>query len=251
MSFTCGSQLETDRIGGNPAAIRLRTTAMTTVAINSLEPATWALRTGRLNRAWGQQPITVAHSRADQMHQDPSKTELAGLLSRTAGNDAEAFSRLYDLTSELVYGVALRVIKSSEMAEEVTQEVFIQVWEQASSFDAEKGSARAWIATIAHRRAVDVVRRSQSSRDREEKVLPDLPADDVAGKAIEADEHSRLREALSSLTDLQFEAIEMAYFGGLTYREVAERLDAPLGTVKSRMRDGLMRLREAMGGEHG
>ncbi len=168
-----------------------------------------------------------------------------------AVGDSDALSALYDLTSELVYGVALRVIRSPEMAEEVTQEVFLQIWEQASSFDPEKGSARAWVATLAHRRAVDSVRRSQSVRDREERVLPDLPADNVADRAIAADERSRLREALSSLTDLQYEAIDMAYYEGLTYREVAERLDAPLGTVKSRMRDGLMRLRETMGGDHG
>ena len=185
------------------------------------------------------------------MHRDPPNADPADLLRRVAVRDSDALSTLYDLTSELVYGVALRVIRSPEMAEEVTQEVFLQIWEQASSFDPERGSAKAWIATLAHRRAVDATRRSQSARDREDKVPADLPMNDVADRAIAADEHSRLRNALSSLTELQYEAIEMAYFGGLTYREVADRLDTPLGTVKSRMRDGLMRLREAMGGDHG
>ena len=176
---------------------------------------------------------------------------LDSLMTRVARGDAEAFSELYDQMSSMVYGLALRVVRSEAMAEEVTQEVFLQVWRQASGFDAQRGSVKSWIATLAHRRAVDVVRRSQSARDRELKVPADGPSADVAEMAILGDERDRVRAALGSLTDLQFQVIEMAYFGGLTYREVAERLDTPLATVKTRIRDGLTRLRSALGEDDG
>lgn len=185
------------------------------------------------------------------MQDDLAKLELAELFARVAEGDSDAFSRVYDLTSDMVYGVVLRTVRSPAMAEEVTQEVFLQAWEQSASFDPERGSVKSWVATLAHRRAVDAVRRSQSSRDREEKVPVGNPHPDVAESAVEADERSRVRQALRALTDLQFEVIEMAYFGGLTYRQVAERLDTPLGTVKSRMRDGLLKLRETLGDDDG
>ena len=172
-------------------------------------------------------------------------------MTRVARGDAEAFSEFYDQTSSMVYGLALRVVRSEAMAEEVTQEVYLQVWRQASGFDPQRGSVRSWMATMAHRRAVDVVRRSQSSRDRELKVPAEGPVADVAEMAILGDDRDRVRAALSSLTDLQFQVIEMAYFEGLTYREVAERLDTPLATVKTRIRDGLTRLRSALGEDDG
>jgi RNA polymerase sigma-70 factor, ECF subfamily len=153
---------------------------------------------------------------------------------------------LYDDLSALVFGLALRTTRSRVLAEEVVQEVFVQVWSQASRFDPSRGSARSWVATIAHRRAVDVVRKMQASSDREGVMPVDGPALDVADIVVEGDEQDRVRDALGALTDLQREAIEMAYFGGLTYRQVADRLEAPLGTVKTRMRDGLARIRTAM-----
>jgi len=176
---------------------------------------------------------------------------LDSLMARVARGDTGAFSELYDQTSSMVYGLALRVVRSEAMAEEVTQEVYLQVWRQSSGFDVQRGSVKSWMATMAHRRAVDVVRRSQSARDRELKVPASGPEADVAEMAILGDERDRVRAALSSLTDLQFQVIEMAYFGGLTYREVAERLDTPLATVKTRIRDGLTRLRSALGEDDG
>jgi RNA polymerase sigma-70 factor, ECF subfamily len=176
---------------------------------------------------------------------------LDSLMTRVARGDAEAFSELYDETSSMVYGLALRVVRSEAMAEEVTQEVFLQVWRQASGFDPQRGSVKSWLATLAHRRAVDVVRISQSARDRELRVPADGPSADVAEMAILGDERDRVRAALGRLTDLQFQVIEMAYFGGLTYREVAERLDTPLATVKTRIRDGLIRLRSVLGEDDG
>jgi RNA polymerase sigma-70 factor (ECF subfamily) len=180
-----------------------------------------------------------------------TSNSLDALMTRVTGGDADAFSMLYDQTSPMVYGLALRVVRSEAMAEEVTQEVFLQVWRHSSGFDQGRGSVKTWIATLAHRRAVDAVRRSQSSRDREARVPDDPPAPDVAEAAIVADERERVRAALGELTDLQRRVIEMAYFGGLTYREVAERLDTPLATVKTRIRDGLMRMRAALGDDDG
>jgi RNA polymerase sigma-70 factor (ECF subfamily) len=180
-----------------------------------------------------------------------TSTSLDALMTRVADGDADAFSMLYDQTSGMVYGLSLRVLRSEAMAEEVTQEVFLQVWRQASGFDRGRGSVKTWIATLAHRRAVDAVRRSQSSRDRETKVAADPPAPDVAEAAIATDDRERVRAALAALTDLQLQVIEMAYFGGLTYREVAERLDTPLATVKTRIRDGLTRMRAALGDDNG
>jgi RNA polymerase sigma-70 factor (ECF subfamily) len=180
-----------------------------------------------------------------------TSTSLDALMTRVADGDADAFSMLYDQTSAMVYGLSLRVLRSEAMAEEVTQEVFLQVWRQASGFDRGRGSVKTWIATLAHRRAVDAVRRSQSSRDRETKVAADPPAPDVAEAAIATDDRERVRAALAALTDLQLQVIEMAYFGGLTYREVAERLDTPLATVKTRIRDGLTRMRAALGDDNG
>lgn len=195
--------------------------------------------------------VTVPGQRIHRARDERTTRELTDLLARVADGDREAFSQVYDLTSDIVYGLALRVVRSPAMAEEVTQEVFIQIWELSRSFDPARGSVKSWVATLAHRRAVDAVRRSQSARDREERVSTEGADPDVADSAVTEDEHSRIRDALSTLSDLQYEAIYLAYYEGLTYREVAERLDVPLGTVKSRMRDGLSRLRETLGDDHG
>lgn len=190
--------------------------------------------------------VTVRDQPHPLMQDEQTKLELADLFARMAKGDTEAFSKIYDLTADMVYGLALRIVRSRVMAEEVTQEVFLQVWRQADSYDAERGSVKAWVATLAHRRAVDAVRRSQGARDREGKAPVEHIQPDVAEKTVDDDERARVRDALSTLTDLQFEAIWMAFYRGLTYREVAEHLDTPLGTVKSRMRDALLRLREIM-----
>jgi RNA polymerase sigma-70 factor (ECF subfamily) len=168
------------------------------------------------------------------------------LFARVARQDRDAFSELYDGLSPMVFGVALRTTTSRAIAEEVTQEVFVQVWRQADRFDPSKGSVRSWVATLAHRRAVDAVRRAQASSEREESLPGVGPRHDVAEEVVDNDERDRVREALGELTDLQRESIELAYFGGMTYREVAEHLGAPLGTVKTRMRDGLARIRAIM-----
>lgn len=172
------------------------------------------------------------------------------LLLAVAGGDRAAYATLFEHCAAKVAGVARRVVRDPARSEEVAQEVLTEVWRTAKRFDPEKGSAMTWIMTIAHRRAVDCVRSTQASRDRDEYVghRDHRPAfDTVSEEVAEQEERRRVREALDSLTDLQRESIELAYYDGHTYREVAELLDAPLGTIKTRMRDGLIRLRDAMG----
>jgi len=172
------------------------------------------------------------------------------LLVAVARGDQAAFGELYDRVAGTVHGVVRKVVRDPAQSEEVTQEVLVEVWRTAVRFDPQRGSARTWILTMAHRRAIDRVRSEQSSRDRTERAghRDRSPAFDEVAEEIERnDEHDQVREALAALTDLQREAVGLAYYQGYTYREVAELLDTPLGTVKTRMRDGLIRLRDAMG----
>ncbi len=172
------------------------------------------------------------------------------LLVRTAKGDQTAFAELYDQVSDQVYGLVRRVLRDPAQSEEVTQEVLLEVWRSAARFDLAKGSARTWILTIAHRRAVDRVRSEQASRDRFQRVAAGQHERDVDVVAEAVDsrlEQQQVRKALGDLTALQREAVELAYYGGYTHREVAGLLDTPLGTVKTRLRDGLIRLRDALG----
>ncbi|WP_370325163.1 ECF RNA polymerase sigma factor SigK [Euzebya sp.] len=172
------------------------------------------------------------------------------LLVEVAKGDAAAFAALYDMMSPQVYGVVRRVLRDPAQSEEVAQDVLVEVWRTAPRFDRSRGTARSWVLTIAHRRAVDRVRSEQASRDREDRVgreSAERPFDAVADQVEQSLETEQVRAALDALTDVQREAIELAYYGGNTYREVAALLEAPVGTVKTRMRDGLIRLRDAMG----
>ncbi len=174
---------------------------------------------------------------------------LESLMRRVARGDEAAFAALYDRTGAAVFGLARRVVRDPTRAEEVAQEVFLQVWQTATRFDAERGSAKTWILTLAHRRAVDVVRRDQSSSNREQRYDwsggPDFDSvQDEVGTRLE---HEQVRRCLQSLTDLQREAVTLAYFGGYTYAEVSTLLEANPATVKTRMRDGLIRLRDCLG----
>lgn len=167
---------------------------------------------------------------------------------RTARGDEDAFSRLYDHIAPSVFGLARRVLRDPAQAEEVTQEILVEVWRTAPRFAPEKGNATGWIMTIAHRRAVDRVRSEQSARERETRVFVHEPPVADAGETV-ADrmEQQRVRMALENLTDIQREAIGLAYYGGHTYREVSDLLDVPLATIKTRIRDGLIRLRDSLG----
>lgn len=181
----------------------------------------------------------------------PSVVEPAELLQRVARGDEAAFAALYDLFGGSVYGMARRVIRDPARAEEVAQEVFLQVWQTATRFDATRGSAKSWLLTLAHRRAVDAVRHDQAATDRENTYdwSPGVDHDEVLENVTLKLEHEQVRRCLDGLTELQRESITLAYYQGYTYAEVAKVLDANPATVKTRMRDGLIRLRDCLGVE--
>lgn len=171
------------------------------------------------------------------------------LLARVAGGDQEAFAGLYDELAGLVFGIVNRVVRNRALAEEIAQEVFIDVWRRAPRYERSKGSARSWVSTIAHHRAVDRVRSEESGRARDDRVgrLEPTDTDGVADEVEDHFERDRVRRALDHLTPVQRQTIELAYYGGHTYRQVAALLDMPEGTVKTRIRDGLIRLRDILG----
>lgn len=172
------------------------------------------------------------------------------LLMLTATGDTAAFSALYDRVAPWVFGLVRRILRNPAQSEEVTQEVMLDVWRTATRYDADRGSAHSWILTIAHRRAVDRVRSEQAAADRTEQVgarSADVAFDQVADTVTTRLEAEQVRRCLGSLTDLQRESIELAYYNGYTYPEVAQQLGAKLPTIKARMRDGLIRLRDCLG----
>ena len=177
-------------------------------------------------------------------------SDLDALLRQVARRDAEAFAALYDHTRSRVYGLVTRVLRDAGYSEETTQEIYLEVWRTADAYDSAKGSALSWLLTMAHRRAVDRVRAEQSAGQRESKygaANVERSGDLVADSAIASDERRRVAACLDSLTDVQRQCIEMAYYSGLTYAEVSQRLSANLSTIKSRMRDALRGLRGCLG----
>ncbi len=176
---------------------------------------------------------------------------LSGVLTRCGRGDQAAFAVLYDELAPYVFGVVLRVVRDRSQSEEVTQEVFVELWRIAPRFDGDRGSVKAWVATVAHRRAVDRVRSEQSARDRHDNESQKRVAEtDVVVETVEASfDQARVRRALAQLTPAQREAVELAYFGAHTYREVAALLGVAEGTIKSRIRDGMIRLRDELGAD--
>lgn len=173
-----------------------------------------------------------------------------GLLRRSSRGDEAAFAELYDLFAARVYGMVMRVVRDPAQSEEVTQEAFLEVWRHAARYDAALGSPTSWVLTMAHRRAVDRVRSSESARRRDDAYAvhnTDREIDDTSEAVERSLDGQRVVRALGSLTDAQRSAIELAYFGGYTHKEVAVMLDLPVGTAKTRIRDGLIRLRDALG----
>lgn len=176
--------------------------------------------------------------------------DLDALLRRVAQRDVEAFAAFYDNTRARVFGLVARVLRDPGYSEETTQDVYLQVWNNASGYDPTAGSPLAWLMTLAHRRAVDRVRSEQAASQRESRygaATVDVPADQVAEAVIHLDERRQVTACLDSLTDVQRECIQLAYYEGLTYSQVSNRLSANLATIKSRMRDAIRGLRTCLG----
>ena len=191
----------------------------------------------------------LPRGRVVDMHastRDHERADLGRLMARVAEGDQQAFAEVYDATSRTVFGIVLRVLRDRAQAEEVTQEVYVDAWRQAKRFDGERGSATSWLNTIAHRKAVDRVRSVERAAARDQQHFEHetrAPEPDVSDLVIARDDGRRVRDALQRLPEVQRTALELAYFDGRSQREVAEYLEVPLGTVKTRIRDAMKRLR--------
>ncbi len=189
-----------------------------------------------------------AHPIIDLASSGPSATD-ESLVKAIALGDAEAFRMLYQRLTPSVMGIALRIIRNVAHAEEVTQEVMLQVWRTAPTYDPVRAKPRTWILTMAHSRAADRIRSAEAAALRDQRhhqgAVPDY---DVVVEQVEASlDRERVRHAMASLTELQREVLELAYYRGYTHHQVAQVLDIPLGTAKTRIRDGLIRLRDTLG----
>jgi RNA polymerase sigma-70 factor (ECF subfamily) len=204
----------------------------------------------------------VSALRSGHGHAERQEESLESILGLVAGGDQAAFDRLYDRVAGMVFGVARRVVRHPAQAEEVAQEALVEVWRTATRFDPARAAALTWILTIAHQRAVDRVRSARAAAERDERAggLGPAPAFDQVAEVAEVPEvsevpaagaarwgHERVRRALATLTDLQQEAVTLAYYGGRTCREVAELLGVPVEMVRTQLRDGLIRLRDTLG----
>ncbi|MFE4579681.1 sigma-70 family RNA polymerase sigma factor [Streptomyces chartreusis] len=179
-----------------------------------------------------------------------AEPDLQELVGRVALGDEEAFASVYDSVVSPVLGVVRAVLRDQAQSEEVAQEVLVEVWRTAPRFRPDRGSAINWILTLAHRRAIDRVRsvEATAARDHRAAVMDHMPEYDEVSEQVEARiEREQVRRCLRTLTELQRQAVTLAYYRGLTYRQVAEALTLPLGTVKTRLRDGLIRLRDCLG----
>jgi RNA polymerase sigma-70 factor (ECF subfamily) len=177
-------------------------------------------------------------------------SDLGHLLRASARGDEQAFADLYDASSSRLYGLVLRVVRDPAQSEEVTQEAYLEIWRSCARFDPDKGSPISWMMTIAHRKAVDRVRSAEAATRRDqtyERASRGRDYDVTAEQAERDLDAQRVRRAMQSLTETQRGAVELAYFGGYTHTEVAALLGIPLGTAKTRIRDGLIRLRDILG----
>jgi RNA polymerase sigma-70 factor (ECF subfamily) len=191
------------------------------------------------------EPIRPAPGAADWDEADLDK-----LLTLVARGDQAAFEAVYERVATPAFGLIRRVLRDPTQSEEVTQEALLEVWRTASRFDPARGSAVTWVMTIAHRRAVDRVRSETAAAQREARVVsasPQVPPDEVADAVEASAQAERVRRCLNGLTELQRESITLAYYSGYSYSQVASSLGVALGTIKTRIRDGLKRLRDCLG----
>jgi RNA polymerase sigma-70 factor (ECF subfamily) len=176
--------------------------------------------------------------------------DLDELLTLAGRGDQAAFEAVYDRVAAPVFGMIRRVLRDPAQSEEVAQETLLEVWRSAARFDPARGSAVTWVMTIAHRRAVDRVRSETAAAEREARAASAaaaVPVDEVAEAVESSLEAERVSRCLDGLTELQRESITLAYYAGYTYPQVASALGVALGTVKTRIRDGLKRLRDCLG----
>jgi RNA polymerase sigma-70 factor, ECF subfamily len=201
--------------------------------------------------AEGQPPRSGSRSEAGS-GRETEAAQLVELMTLSSRGHEEAFAELYDRTAQRIYGIILRVLRSPDHAAEVMQEVYVEVWRQSARYSSGKGSVIAWMTTMAHRRAVDRVRSVSSEVARDERYAyhgGDREIDQVWDGVEQRLDVERVRKGMASLTPIQREALTLAYFGGYTQSQVAQLLKLPLGTVKTRIRDGLIGLRDALGVE--
>jgi RNA polymerase sigma-70 factor (ECF subfamily) len=190
-----------------------------------------------------EEPVFIG--RAPARRPDPQ-----ALIHSVARGDSDAFAALYDAVAAPVFGVARAVLRDVAQSEEVAQEVLVEVWRTAPRYRPERGTVMNWVLTLAHRRAIDRVRsvEAAAARDHRAALLDRVPEyDEVTDQVEHRLEREQVRRCLRTLTELQRQSVTLAYYRGLTYREVAAQLSVPLGTVKTRLRDGLIRLRDCLG----
>lgn len=179
-----------------------------------------------------------------------ARASLEDLITAVGRGDRVAFAALYDAVSSRVLGLVIRLLRDRSQSEEVAQEVLLEIWQNAARFESTRGSAMSWILTIAHRRAVDRIRSAQKSHERDLKIgIREMEREfDSVTESVEIRiENERVKRAMSRLTPLQREAVVLAYYGGYTHSEMAQILRIPIGTVKTRLRDGMIRLRDELG----
>lgn len=191
--------------------------------------------------------VTTSSTGSNSPRSEPR--EINAVLASVASGDRAAFARLYDAVISPVFGLIRRIVRDGAISEEVTQDVMLEIWRTAPRYDPTQGSALSWVLTIARHRAIDRVRSEQASRDRTAKVARgqlDRDHDVVSEAALRDAERSTVTSALAVLSQLQRQAIELAYYDGLTQNQIADRLGVPLGTIKTRIRDGMLRLAETL-----
>ena len=181
------------------------------------------------------------------MSRDLAHLSDEALVALTARSEHSALAELYDRYGRSAYGLARRILRDDTLAEDAVQEAFLALWRTAARFVPERGKASTWILTLVHRRAVDLVRREEHRRADSLESAPEVGGGAVEEEALLRLQRERVQKALKQLPDQQREALELAYYGGFTQSELAERLGQPLGTIKSRMFSGLSRLRELLG----